>query len=82
VANGELCVLYPAPGTVKNDSQHWISADWRTEIAEQRAANRWVFVDGEMLGVESPVSRPVLLGNNGGDDETRTRDLCRDRAAF
>ena len=23
-----------------------------------------------------------LLKINGGDDETRTRDLCRDRAAF
>ena len=23
-----------------------------------------------------------LLEKNGGDDETRTRDLCRDRAAF
>jgi hypothetical protein len=22
------------------------------------------------------------FGKNGGDDETRTRDLCRDRAAF
>jgi hypothetical protein len=23
-----------------------------------------------------------VLEKNGGDDETRTRDLCRDRAAF
>ncbi len=23
-----------------------------------------------------------VSGNYGGDDETRTRDLCRDRAAF
>ena len=23
-----------------------------------------------------------MLEKNGGDDETRTRDLCRDRAAF
>ena len=23
-----------------------------------------------------------VLKKNGGDDETRTRDLCRDRAAF
>jgi hypothetical protein len=23
-----------------------------------------------------------VIGENGGDDETRTRDLCRDRAAF
>jgi hypothetical protein len=23
-----------------------------------------------------------LIEKNGGDDETRTRDLCRDRAAF
>jgi hypothetical protein len=23
-----------------------------------------------------------FLGKNGGDDGTRTRDLCRDRAAF
>jgi len=23
-----------------------------------------------------------VLKRNGGDDETRTRDLCRDRAAF
>jgi hypothetical protein len=23
-----------------------------------------------------------LAEKNGGDDETRTRDLCRDRAAF
>jgi hypothetical protein len=23
-----------------------------------------------------------VLERNGGDDETRTRDLCRDRAAF
>jgi hypothetical protein len=23
-----------------------------------------------------------LVEKNGGDDETRTRDLCRDRAAF
>jgi len=25
---------------------------------------------------------PQLIEKNGGDDETRTRDLCRDRAAF
>jgi hypothetical protein len=25
---------------------------------------------------------PQVLEKNGGDDETRTRDLCRDRAAF
>jgi hypothetical protein len=25
---------------------------------------------------------PQMLQKNGGDDETRTRDLCRDRAAF
>jgi hypothetical protein len=25
---------------------------------------------------------PQMLERNGGDDETRTRDLCRDRAAF
>ncbi len=25
---------------------------------------------------------PQMLEKNGGDDETRTRDLCRDRAAF
>src|SRR5438445_3288532 len=24
----------------------------------------------------------MSLGRNGGDDETRTRDLCRDRVAF
>ena len=23
-----------------------------------------------------------VIEKNGGDDETRTRDLCRDRAAF
>jgi len=28
------------------------------------------------------VPEPQVLENNGGDDETRTRDLCRDRAAF
>ena len=25
---------------------------------------------------------PQVIERNGGDDETRTRDLCRDRAAF
>ena len=25
---------------------------------------------------------PQVYEKNGGDDETRTRDLCRDRAAF
>jgi hypothetical protein len=25
--------------------------------------------------------RAKSFGNNGGDDETRTRDLCRDRVA-
>ena len=25
---------------------------------------------------------PQVPQKNGGDDETRTRDLCRDRAAF
>jgi hypothetical protein len=42
-ANGELCVLYAAPGTVKNDSQLSTPADWRAELFEQRAADRWVF---------------------------------------
>jgi|GEM_PF-3941228 hypothetical protein len=27
-------------------------------------------------------ANPSNLKKNGGDDETRTRDLCRDRAAF
>src|SRR6185312_10231933 len=30
---------------------------------------------------EKPIT-PNCFGMNGGDDETRTRDLCRDRAAF
>jgi len=33
------------------------------------------------LGPER-VPMPQLTEKNGGDDETRTRDLCRDRAAF
>jgi integrase len=33
-------------------------------------------------GVEGVILSSQLLEKNGGDDETRTRDLCRDRAAF
>ena len=38
----------------------------------------WV---GLWVGV-SGVTSGNSLKKNGGDDETRTRDLCRDRAAF
>ena len=31
---------------------------------------------------EAPRSNLQVAERNGGDDETRTRDLCRDRAAF
>ncbi len=33
---------------------------------------------------QQPERMPLsqVIGKNGGDDETRTRDLCRDRAAF
>jgi hypothetical protein len=34
----------------------------------------------ESCGENASVARNLL--KNGGDDETRTRDLCRDRAAF
>ena len=34
------------------------------------------------LGDRRNVSRSSNAKRNGGDDETRTRDLCRDRAAF
>jgi integrase len=30
---------------------------------------------------EGATTEPEVFGKNGGDDETRTRDLCRDRAA-
>ena len=32
--------------------------------------------------VERAILSSQLTEKNGGDDETRTRDLCRDRAAF
>ena len=31
---------------------------------------------------EGAVAHSQVIEGNGGDDETRTRDLCRDRAAF
>jgi hypothetical protein len=31
---------------------------------------------------EATIPLPQVFEKNGGDDGTRTRDLCRDRAAF
>ena len=37
---------------------------------------------GWIVGKDFRVHSFQMLEKNGGDDETRTRDLCRDRAAF
>src|SRR5664279_5423428 len=50
-----------------------ISTGWMSVLAPM-----WV---GLWVGV-SGVTSGNSLKRNGGDDETRTRDLCRDRAAF
>ena len=39
-------------------------------------------VAGGIVGGVFDVTSDNSLENNGGDDGTRTRDLCRDRAAF
>jgi hypothetical protein len=44
----------------------------------RRCESVWVGLWVGVFGVTSDNS----LRKNGGDDETRTRDLCRDRAAF
>jgi hypothetical protein len=36
---------------------------------------------GYGLSFREPIT-PNYFGMNGGDDETRTRDLCRDRERF
>jgi hypothetical protein len=48
-ANRELCVLYPAPGTVKNDSQRWIPADWRAELPGSAPLLAGFLFDREMM---------------------------------
>ena len=36
----------------------------------------------ETKAMEDAILSSQTIERNGGDDETRTRDLCRDRAAF
>jgi integrase len=46
-----------------------------------REANRYdTYSDTNRAG--ETAQEPQVVERNGGDDETRTRDLCRDRAAF
>jgi hypothetical protein len=45
----------------------------------------FVFAQGTMPAkqkLQAQVVSKWTPNGNGGDDETRTRDLCRDRAAF
>src|ERR1019366_4341815 len=61
--------------------------------AEQAAGTKQTCSDGAQQGRSTGLTGPnwtmtqianslQVLERNGGDDETRTRDLCRDRAAF
>jgi integrase len=38
--------------------------------------------DNDTSQSRNPIRSSQIIERNGGDDETRTRDLCRDRAAF
>jgi hypothetical protein len=49
----------------------------QTEKGHKKGSNRALFAPA-MVSTKPANS----FGKNGGDDGTRTRDLCRDRAAF
>jgi hypothetical protein len=66
-----------------------INQAWRIELRRRSAVLRGV---GKKLGkafsrvhafLPNAMKSRINIGEKyGGDDETRTRDLCRDRAAF
>ena len=57
---------------VKNDAKR---------MDESYGCFAWIYnLDGNKIELRRPL--PAKLERIGGDDETRTRDLCRDRAAF
>ena len=72
-------------------SQRMLAHYSHVRIEAKRKALEGLVEGGKAAGYDTRndtnrISRTILssqvLGKNGGDDETRTRDLCRDRAAF
>ena len=56
-------------------------------LVSKSAGNTRAFAGGygtnsDTISPDSSVPVSQMIENNGGDDGTRTRDLCRDRAAF
>ncbi len=63
------------PAQTKIESMRWPE---RIQEAAEEGGNRFGFV---FFGIRAgELVFPQVSGNNGGDEETRIRDLCRESA--
>ena len=63
----------------KPSATHWELSPASGQI---RGKNEGYDTNNDTNPLKEPVADLHVIEINGGDDETRTRDLCRDRAAF